>query len=99
MSSLPNHCASLISSAHDTLLKVCEKLSSGDVLVEDLHKMLEHKNQMEKLCSVIVFKTLLKKQDYRSCLACRLNELQSVKLHQDQLKFLCSKLSIPIKGI
>ena len=98
VSNLPGHCASLTSSAYHTLHDICTKLSTGDVLVEDLHKMLQHQNQMERLCSAVDNKTFLKKQDFKGFLACRLNELHQFKLRQDQLKFICSQISIRVTG-
>lgn len=99
LSHLPTFCASLALSAHDVLLDVCAKLSTGAVTVKDLQKMHEHKSQMMQLCSVIVTKKVLKKQDYTGPLERRLNELQEFMLRQDHLKFFCSEVSIPVQGM
>ena len=97
-SCLPEHCAILSACAHSILLDACEKLSTGEAVVEDLQKISQKRIQMERLCSVVSIWKGLKKQHPKDHLARRLNECDNFIARQQLLRFLCSQVSVPVAG-
>lgn len=98
-SCLTKHCTILCDCAYTILLKTCEKLCTGDILVEDLLNLSQKRMQIENLCSVVSIQKGLKKYHPMECLACRLNEYQNFIERQGLLSFLCSQVSIPVVGM
>ena len=85
--------------AQSILLDTCEKLSTGDSVIEDLGKMLQKRNQMERLCSVTSVWKGFRKQHPKDDLARRLNECQNFTARLELLRFLCSQVTVPVTGM
>ena len=98
-SCLPEHCLVLSACAQSILLDTCEKLSTGDSAMEDLGKMLQKRNQMERLCSVTSTWKGLKKQHPKDDLARRLKEYENFTARLELLRFLCSQVTVPVIGM
>lgn len=77
---------------------MCERLSNGDIVVQDLQKIAQRRVQMEKLCSVISHWKGLKKQHPKDDLARRLHECENFMARRELLNFLCSQVTVPVIG-
>ena len=98
-SCLTEHCALLSACAHGILSDICNKLSSGEVIVQDLQKIHQRRAQMENLCSVISHWKGFRRQHFKDDLARRLHEYENYIARRDLLIFLCSQVTVPVIGM
>ena len=101
-SCLPDRSDVLCTCAVSTLEGTCQNILSGDITVEDLHKITKRMDHMEKLCSATKSGNLEKKgKDYNTIVAAiktRLQEYKAFTNRKNLLGSLCQGVIVKVKG-
>ena len=95
-SCLPERCDFLCSLASSTLMDILQRITDGDISIEETKKINEKLDQVEKLCSAVTSGSSesqeFKLEDIKASLKLRISEFKAFEEHKNMLAMFCREI-------
>ena len=95
-SCLPESCDILCSLASSTLMDILQRITDGDISIEETKKINEKLDQVEKLCSAATSGSSesreFKLEDIKDSLERRISEFKAFEKHKNMLAMFCREI-------